>query len=184
MTTDAVAPRSIDVVDQGRAIGFTFDDMMRYHGPSFPGGVAHAFKVMERTFPLLAADGRPERREVTVHTAFRGPGARDAFELVTRAVTEGRYHVEPALERTDRGTTLERYVFRLRCRDRTVTVQLREGFVVDEFIVLARQVTRTAAEERRLAVLKQEMADRLMARPAAEVYDVEAADEIGAQVQE
>lgn len=88
-------------------------------------------------------------------------------------MTEGRYHVDPALERTERGTTLERYVFRLSCRDRTVTVQIREGFVVDEFIVLARQVTRTAVEERRLAVLKQEMADRLMARPAAEVYDVD-----------
>ncbi|MDP9403668.1 MAG: DUF3280 domain-containing protein [Actinomycetota bacterium] len=28
-------------------------------------------------------------------------------------------------------------------------------------------------EERRLAVLEQEMADRLMARPASEVYDLD-----------
>lgn len=173
MTPTAPAVTSVDVVDQGRAISFTFEDMMRYHGPAFPGGVAHAFKVMERALPLLGDDGPPERREITVETAFRGPGARDAFELVTRAVTEDRYHVDPALERTERGTTLERYVFRLRYRGRSVTVQLRDGFVVDEFIALARMATRTAAEERRLAVLKQEMADRLMAGPASEVYDVD-----------
>ena len=170
--TTATAPASIDVVDQGRPIRLTFDDMMRYHGPGFPGGVAHAFKVMERAFPLLDPGGAPERREIFIRTAFRGPGARDAFELATRAVTEERYHVDPALERTARGPTLERYVFELRYRQRLLTLEIREGFVVDEFIVLARKDDRTAAEERRLATLKQEMADRLLSRPAREVYEI------------
>ena len=34
-----------------------------------------------------------------MHTAFGGPGARDAFALVTRAVTEGRYDVDASLAR-------------------------------------------------------------------------------------
>lgn len=174
MTTATASASTIDVVDQGRLISLSFEDMMRYHGPGFPGGVAHAFKVMERALPLLADDGPPERREITVHTAFRGVGARDAFELATRAVTEGRYHLVTELERPDRGRTLERYVFRLSHRNRTVTVQIRKGFVVDEFIALARRTDRTPDDERRLSVLKQEMADRLMARPAAAVYDVDA----------
>lgn len=173
MTTTATTASTVHVIDQGRIISLGFEDMMRYHGPGFPGGVAHAFKVMERALPLLAGGGPPERREITIHTAFRGPGARDAFELVTRAMTEGRYHIDPALERPERGTTLERYVFRLSHRDRAVTVQIREGFVVEEFIDLARRTDRTPDGERRLSVLKQEMADRLMARPAVEVYDVD-----------
>lgn len=165
--------QSIDIVDHGQPISFSFDDMMRYHGPDAPGGVAHAFKVMERVLPLLADGAPPERREITIHTAFGGPGARDAFELVTRAVTESRYQVDPSLERTDRGRTLERYVFRLAYRDRTMTVQVREGLVVDEFVVLAQKEPRTDDEELRLAVLKAEMAVRLMARPAEEVYDID-----------
>src|SRR3954447_26103816 len=75
------------VVDDGRRLAFSFADLMRYHGPGSPGGVAHAFKVMERALPLLDPAGPVERREVLVETAFGGPGARDAFELVTRAVT-------------------------------------------------------------------------------------------------
>lgn len=166
-------PATIEVVDQGRPISVTYEDMMRYHGPGFPGGVAHAFKVMERGFPLLADDMPPERREITVHTSFRGPGARDAFELATRAVTEGRYHVDPALERPERGRTLERYVFRLAHRGATVTLQIRKGFVTDEFIELARRADRSEADERHLGILKQEMADRLLAVPGSDVYDVD-----------
>jgi hypothetical protein len=130
--------------------------------------------VLQRALPLLAPDGRPERREISVHTAFTGPGARDAFELVTRAVTEGRYTVDSALERSDRGRTLERYVFRLGYRDRTVTLLLREGLVREEFIDLSRKHDRTTEEDDRLTVLKQEMADRLLAVPGTDVYDVAA----------
>lgn len=160
------------VVDQGTVLRFGVEDLMRYHGPGFPGGVAHGFTAMERALPLLAPDGVPERRAIRLETAFPGPGARDGVEVVTRAVTEGRYTVDPALAMVERGTTLERYVFRFRAGDRAVTVAIRDGFVTDEFIALSRQPGRSAAQDAHLAVLKQEMADRLLAVPAAEVYDV------------
>lgn len=163
---------SVEVVDQGRNLRFGFDDLMRYHGPGFPGGVAHGFVVMQLALPLLDPDGPPERREIRLDTAFPGPGARDGIELVTRAVTEDRYVVDPALGRPDRGTTLERYVFRFSYRDRAVRLEIREGFVTDEFIALSRRPGRSAEEEAHLTVLKQEMADRLLGVPAEEVYDV------------
>jgi hypothetical protein len=163
----------IEVVERGRVIAFSFDDMLRYHGAGSPGGVAHAFKVLERALPLLDPDGPCERREIAVETAFGGPGARDAFELVTRAVTGDRLRIDESLARPERGRTLERFVFRLRYRDRSVTLALREGFVTEEFIDLARTQSRSAEQERRLDTLKLRMADRVMARPAAEVYDAD-----------
>ena len=162
---------ALEVADRGQRLAFSFEDLMRYHGPGSPGGVAHAFKVLERALPLLAPDGLCERREIVVETAFGGPGARDAFELVTRAVTGERYHLDPGLARPERGRALERFVFRLAYRERVTTLELREGFVTDEFIDLARTDPRSAGQERRLDVLKREMAERVMARPAAEVYD-------------
>jgi hypothetical protein len=164
---------SIEVVERGRVIAFSFDDMLRYHGGGSPGGVAHAFKVLERALPLLDPDGPCERREIFVDTAFGGPGARDAFELVTRAVTGDRLRIDESLAQPERGRTLERFVFRLHYRDRSVTLALREGFVTEEFIDLARTQGRSAEQERRLDTLKLEMADRVMARPAAEVYDAD-----------
>jgi hypothetical protein len=164
---------TISVLDGGRRLEFSFAAMMAYHGPGSPGGVAHAFKVMQRAFPLLDPDMPAERRELVIETAFGGPGARDAIELVTRAVTGERYHLNPELARPERGRTLERFVFRLRYRDRTVTLAVREGFVPDALIELARRENRTAAEEARFAAVKQQTADTVMAAHAADVYDAE-----------
>ncbi len=165
--------RTIKVEDQGAALTYSFEDVMRYSGPGSPGGVAHAMKVLERALPLLSPGDLPERREIEVQTAFAGPGARDAFELVTRAVTEGRYVVDDALARPERGPTRERFVFRVGYRGRSVTVVLREGYVSEEFIALASTDQRSAEQEDRLTVLKSEMAELLLATDAAEVYDVE-----------
>ena len=41
-------PGRIVVVDQGREVSFSFEEMVAYQGGSSPGGVAHAFKVLER----------------------------------------------------------------------------------------------------------------------------------------
>ncbi len=158
------------VVDQGMHLEFSFADLMRYHGPGSPGGVAHAYKVLERGLRMLAPDGVPERREVVVRTAFAGPGARDAFELVLRGVTGERYTVDPALARPARGRAAERFVFVLGYREREVTLGVRDGFVTDEFVDLARAEQRTPEQEARLTTLKAEMAERVMAAPADAVY--------------
>lgn len=165
-------PESLQVEDGGRAITFTFDDMMAYHGPHSPAGVAMAFKVLQRVFDALSPAAPPPRRSVVVRTAFRGPGARDGFEAVTRAVTEGRYTVDRSLLRDDRGRLLEDFVFEVSMGDRTVTLLLRYGFVHDEFIDLARTDNRTVEQESRLDELKAELAQRVMAATAADVFDI------------
>lgn len=161
------------VLEEGRRLRFEHEAMLSYHGGRSPAGVAHAFKVLERALPLLGAGTIPERREIELSTAFAGPGARDGFELVTRAVSEGRYRLDPSLARPERGSTLERFVFRLGYRGRTVTLLAREGFVPDELIALARTECRSAAQERRFAAVKASAAALVMAHAAAEVYDVE-----------
>jgi hypothetical protein len=163
---------TLALLDRGQRLEFGFDDLMRYHGPGSPGGVAHAFKALERALPVLEPDRLCERRELQIATAFGGPGARDAIEMATRAVTEGRFEVTSSLERPELGRTRERFVFRLAYRDRAATLVLREGFVTDEFLDLARTEGRTADQERHLDRLKREMADRVMAEPANRVYDV------------
>lgn len=162
---------TLAVMEAGHPIAFSFEDLLKYHGRGFPGGVAHGFKVMERALPLLADGQPPERRDIAIETAFHGPGARDAFELVTRAVTDGRYRVDATLAGDD---VLEspkgRYFFRLRYRGCAVALTLRPGHVRQEFVALGRTESRTEAEEIRLAYLKEEMATRLMGLPADALY--------------
>jgi hypothetical protein len=165
------ASSTLRVHEGGRPIDFTFDEILKYHGHCAPAGVAHAFKVMERAFPLLDPDASPERREIAVATAFAGPGARDAFEAVTRAVTGGRYIVDPRLEQPDRGPTMANFVFHLSYRGRDARLWLRPGHVSLEFVELARRPELSEAEEERLRLLKLEMTDRLLAQEATRIYD-------------
>ena len=163
---------TIQVRERGRIIEFSFDDMMRYHGPGSPGGVANAFKVLQRAFAVLSPDQPPERRSIAVRTAFRGPGARDGFEAVTRAVSEDRYVIDLTLARHDRGRLLESFVFEVSIGERRVTLVLREGFVTEQFIDLAQKNQRTPQEEALLEELKAKLAEHIMATPAADVYEL------------
>jgi hypothetical protein len=162
----------IAVLDGGREVSFSFAEMLNYHGGGSPGGVAHAFKVLERSLPLLDRTGLLERRAIVIETAFGGPGARDAFELVTRAVSEGRFVVDSALTRPQHGPARERFVFRLRYRERSVMLTLRPGFVTEEFVELTRRENWTVAQERRLTAMRTEMAQKVMGAPAGDVYEI------------
>ena len=164
------------LVDHGRAMEFSFEDVLKYHGHGSPGGAAVGFKALERALPLLDPDAPCERREITIATAFGGPGARDAFELLTRAVTGGRFEVDPSLARPELGRARERFVFRFGYRGTSVTLLLREGFVTGEFIDLARTEGRSAAAETRLDTLKFELASRVLAQPAEAVFDLTGAE--------
>jgi hypothetical protein len=163
---------TIRVRERGRTIEFSYDDMMRYHGGGSPAGVANAYKVLQRALPLLSPDAPPDRRSISVRTSFRGPGARDGFELVTRAVTDRRYIIDLGLARPDRGRTVASFVFDVGLDQRSVTLLLREGFVTDEFIDLAGKDSRTDDEEGHLDVLKAQLAEAVMAADAADVYEV------------
>src|SRR5258708_682774 len=87
----------LEVTDHGDLLRLSFDDLVKYSGRSSIGGVAHGFKVMERALPLLDGGAAPDRNDITIESAFGGGGARDAFEMVTRAVTGGRFRVDDSL---------------------------------------------------------------------------------------
>ncbi len=69
--------------------------------------------------------------------------------MVTRAVTGGRYVVDPRAGPAGARKHTRNYVFRLDYRGSSVTLQVRDGFVTDEFIELVNRSGRTDAEESR-----------------------------------
>jgi hypothetical protein len=163
---------TIEVQERGRTLAYSFEDLLKYHGPGSPGGVAAAFKALQRALALLSPDAPPPRRQISVRTSFGGPGARDAFEAVTRAVTGDRFTVDSSLERPERGYVLERFVFEVTLGERSVTLLLREGYVTKEFIDMARKPDRSEQDEAHFDELKAQVAARFLAARAEDVYDL------------
>lgn len=164
---------TLAVLDDNRPVAFGFDDMVRYHGRASIGGLALGFKVLERGLALLA-DGPLDRRSIVVETAFDGPGTRDAFELVTRAVTGHRYRVVPDLAGPGALEAPQgHFVFRLSTAYAAATMELRAGIVTDEFVQLVRKHPRTPPEEAHLVSLKELLASDVMGRGADAVFDAD-----------
>ena len=160
------------VLDHGESVSIAFADLLKYHGRSSIAGLAHAFKAMERAFPLLSPGQPPERYDVTVESGFDGGGARDAFEMVTRAVTDDRYR----LASLPAGVVAPEapgghFFFRLGYRGTRVELVAKAGVVPEEFVQVACKEGPTPAEAVRAQQLKEDMAERLLSLPADQVYD-------------
>ena len=165
---------SLTIRDQGDTILISFEDILKYHGRSSIAGAAHAFKAMERAFPLLSPDQPPDRSLVVVESGFPGGGARDAFEMVTRAVSGDRYRVVPELAGAGAPAAPGgHFVFRLHHGPTAVDLVLRDGLVPDEFVEVACMEDPGPADAERARRLKEDMAARLLGLPAEEVYDAE-----------
>src|ERR1700728_3796858 len=163
---------TILVEERGQLLEFSYTDMLCYAGPYSPAGVATAFKVMQRAFAALSGNQPPQRRSIVIGTAFAGPGARDGFEAVTRAFTDGRYTVDPALARPDRGRLLQSFVFQVIIGGRAATLLLREGLITREFFDLAGKAERDHAEEAHLDEMKSQSAHRILAATAEDAYEL------------
>lgn len=164
--------QTILVQELGQLLEFSYTDMLCYAGPHSPAGVATAFKVMQRAFGVLSPNQPPARRAIVIRTALAEQGARDGFESVTRAVSDGRYTLDPALSRRDRGRVLQRFVFHIAVSGRTATLLLRPGFVTAEFLDLAHKAERTQRDETRFDQLETRLARRLLATPAESVCEL------------
>ena len=162
------------VRDEGESIAISFDDLLKYHGRSSIAGVAHAFKAMERAFPLLSPGEPPERYDITVESGFPGGGARDAFEMVTRAVTGDRYRLASEAAGAEAPEAPGgHFFFRLGYRGTEVDLVARAGLVPEDFVEVACREDPTPAEADRAQQLKEEMAERLLSLPADQVYDAD-----------
>jgi hypothetical protein len=163
---------TILVQELGQLLEFSYTDMLCYAGPRSQQGVASAFKVMQRAFAALSPNQPPPRRSVVIRVAYSEQGSRDGFEAVTRAVTDGRFVIEPALARPDRGRLLQGFVFQVSVNGRTATLMMRPGFITAEFFKLAGKAERDHAEEARLDEMQAQMAHQILATPAEDVYEL------------
>ncbi len=162
----------ITVKEKDKELHYTYEAIMNYHGIGFPAGVAFVFQAMRRAFPLLADGEAPERREIVVRTAFTGLGGRDALEMVTRCLTDGRLLVDGKMPEAANAVESPggHYYFVFTYRGRAVAVQLNPALGHEDFNCLARKNDKSAEDEAALSRMRLELAERVLKATPEEAY--------------
>ncbi|MGT2500523.1 hypothetical protein ACVOMS_06225 [Bradyrhizobium guangxiense] len=113
-------------------IGFPM--VAAYHGQSALAMAAIVFQAQRAAFAVLSPETIPARRDISIVSGHPGPGVRDAFEFVTRAVTRGAYSVDRTLldARFVPGHDIS-YSFRISVGERTVEMALLPGVLPERF---------------------------------------------------
>lgn len=172
----------IVIKDHRDTIEIGFEDIEKYAGQEFIAMAAVTFKAIQAAFEALFPDSPPQREEISIQSGHPGQGVRDAFEMVTRAVTRSAYKVDTTRPqaRLNPGVDIS-YSFDITTADgRRVEVALKEGVLPARFFELfkaVRRVPNSNSEQAELDRLKQEfdqlkrtLAAQIRTRPTSELF--------------
>ena len=164
----------IRIRDRSDVLTIAFEDLVKYHGRQNIGGVALGFKVLQFALSKVSPQEVPQREKIEIFSAFPGSGAIDAFEMVTRAVTQDRFRLDTAFDAPGALPAVTgHFYFRVTYRDRMVAVTPRTGLIPDRFLALGRLNKAGDARDEDLIEfqgMKEALADALLALDAQEVF--------------
>jgi len=168
---------SIRVADGDRVFSFDFDDLLKFHGTKSICGLTVSLKIMEAAWTTCWKHKPPARDEISVHSGFPGPGTRDGFEIVTRAISHGAYHIlndppsGPLVAEAAKGA----YFFRVSAAGASVELGLKPEVVPDDFVARRRLLQSGEASENDAKTFRQmqfEFSDHLRALKPFEAVNV------------
>lgn len=169
----------IRIKDGNDLIAISYQDLLKYHGREFIGGVALAYKLLELVLRELIPDGVLNREQITVISGVYGPGIIDGIEMVTRAQRRGALVINPQLAADKLAPDAAdgqggKYYFEIIYAEQRLIVTLKYSLLPAEFINLAYKThdgTITEVEKIRLRNLKEEIAEFLLSQQADDLFD-------------
>ncbi|MCY9516383.1 hypothetical protein [Paenibacillus apiarius] len=167
----------IRIMDNKDVIEISFEDIKKYHGGLALMAIAVAFRVQQAAIHELFGSEPPQRNMLSILSGHAGPGFRDAFEFVTRAVTRGVYKVDvhyPAAQYDPHRA--QSYAFVLSAGEgAAVEVVLKDNFLPLEFydyLAKGRNKAMTTQDVEQFDKLKLELSQQALALPQEELLTV------------
>jgi hypothetical protein len=145
-----------------------------YHGQGALAMLAITFRALELALRTLSPDRPAKRSDITVVSGHPGPGVRDSFEFVTRAVTRGVYTVDRALPdaRLAPPTSDLSYSFRVTLGGRTAEIAVLPDVLPARFFALTFNPKRTPAEDAEARCLRKSIAADVLAASAEKLFQL------------
>jgi len=166
---------AIRIMDDDDEVEIRFSDVERYHGQHSIAGAALGFQVLRCALGALHPEGHATRGDVAIVSGHPGPGFRDAFELVTRAVTRGLYEVDhdrPDGRYNPFGT--HAYSWSVTSAGRRADLVLRPDLIPHRFFELWNLLGKEGGDDvwPELVRVKRGVADTVLAMPLEDLFAV------------
>ncbi|QAY67451.1 hypothetical protein [Paenibacillus protaetiae] len=168
---------TIRIRDGKAVLDIGFPELRNYHGGSALMALAVGYRSLQAAFGLLFGEEAPERKSLKITSGHGGPGFRDAFEYVTRAVTRGAYKVDVHYPQGQYDPYRPQgYAFVFETADgRAAEVVLKPNFlpaVFYEYLKKGREGGLMEADAEAFDGLKLALCEKALAAEQAELLDV------------
>jgi hypothetical protein len=128
---------------------------------------------LRATLARLSPSIPPRRAGISVVSGHPGPGVRDAFEFVTRAVTRNAYIVDRSLPDARLNPYVDfSYSFRITLDGKTVGAALRPNILPERFFQLNSIKERSVDEAGAFSALKRDIAMRVLAASPDSLFEL------------
>lgn len=175
MVTSRAGWPVITIEGEEEPIRIGFEALATYHGQGALAMLAVAFQAQVAALARLSPDGPVRRERLSVLSGHPGPGVRDAFEFVTRALTRGVYVVDRSLPEARLAPGFDiSYSFWVTLDDRTVELALEPGVLPERFFALTFKRERSEAENAEARLLRRAIAEEVLAKPAESLFSIRA----------
>ncbi len=167
MHFDRTSSPTIAVMGEEDPIEITVEAVSAKHGQGALAMLAVTFRAIEVALTALSPDRPAKRSEITVVSGHPGPGVRDSFEFVTRAVTRGVYTVDRSLPGARLMPTADlSYSFQVMLGGKTAEIAVLPDVLPARFFALTFNPKRTSEEDAEARRLRKSIAvDVLAASP-------------------
>lgn len=161
----------LQIAGEEGVIDIPFSAVAAYHGHAALAMLALIYQGLRGALAQLEQDGQPvPRKELDVISGHPGPGVRDAFEFVTRAVTRQCYVVDTSLPCARYSRNKDKsYSFWLRRKSTQVQGILKEGVLPDRFFELLGSQDQQTRQE--FSALRRQIADAVLQKTPQQLFD-------------
>jgi len=164
---------TLRISDEGELLDISLDELGAAHGHICPC-VAAAFKASQTAF--LAWDGVPARGDLEIVSAHPSDGHTETFEYILNSSDDVTVKLPEGTDIIN--LTIENYNYRFieKSTGDTVVVSVKDGLFPDGFFELRKRCKAKVAtpdEKSAFKLAKGELKEKILYRPAEEVFEVE-----------
>ena len=137
----------VEIKNEDRVLSLDYECLKQYHQDTNYAMLAITFKGLQKAMTMFPA-GIPERKNIKILSAHPGTGVRDAFEFITRVITNNNFVLDTTLPYANYNPHKEMgYYYEISDGKNTISLTLKEGILMKEFFDYFEKLKNNTASE-------------------------------------